>query len=756
MKNNIKGITNLDTINIRLVLDINSGISLCTAIDFIVNDDLFIRNIDNYSLTIFKDKVINISRSLELNKIKAPKFSLNPMSNPKIGVLDVETFSNSQGLGQVYSIGYTTLTNPEKINTYYLSDFGPSLNSDLLILTCINSMLESNYNNYYWYIHNMGKFDMVYIYKTLEEYNLNSKKEKFKLKSTYRNGKMLKLIISKQLPYKSKEIKITFLDSYNILQNSLDSLTKEFKVDHEKGVFPYSFVTEKTLNYIGETPDIKFYRNISVSEYNKIYNSKHWSLKEESLKYLKNDLLGLLEVLDKFKKDLFIEHNVDMTEGLTISRLALNKYLKYYLKSSNIPLINKLNQFNFIYSGYFGGRTEVFKPYGKSLFYYDVNSLYPKVALNKMPGLKCSYKKSFTENGLNLDNLFGVFRAKVKINNNYLGLLPVKTKLGLTFPIGEFEGVWPTPELKLAKDNGNEIKIIEGYDFEKVPSYFKDYNLELFESKKNSVGTKKLVHKSLLNNLLGRFGLNIIKPLTKIVNNNNLDYLFSTRKILSIKEITKNANLVCYNPIIDPDICSSHGIDYIKALSDNSNINIEKSIELFQDVSIIISALVTSYARVFMFKIMNEILKVGGQIYYTDTDSIITDIRLDPSLVGNELGQFKLEYEIKEGYFISNKTYCLVLKDGSTVIKCKGIRNDSLSLNDFQSMYYESKNIYATKTTAITNLSKGSVIIEDKKILLQHDVYLKRNKVYNKEGLWIDTKPLLYNNVEKNIVPIKK
>lgn len=43
-----------------------------------------------------------------------------------------------------------------------------------------------------------------------------------------------------------------------------------------------------------------------------------------------------------------------------------------------------------------------------------------------------------------------------------------------------------------------------------------------------------------------------------------------------------------------------HGVDYIKALTKNNNSNIEKNIDVFADVSIIIAALVTSYARVFM------------------------------------------------------------------------------------------------------------------------------------------------------------
>lgn len=37
-----------------------------------------------------------------------------------------------------------------------------------------------------------------------------------------------------------------------------------------------------------------------------------------------------------------------------------------------------------------------------------------------MPGINCSYIKTFSDNGLNLDNLFEVFKAIVKTNNNYL------------------------------------------------------------------------------------------------------------------------------------------------------------------------------------------------------------------------------------------------------------------------------------------------------------------------------------------------
>jgi hypothetical protein len=202
-------------------------------------------------------------------------------------------------------------------------------------------------------------------------------------------------------------------------------------------------VKKDNLNYIGETPHISHYRRLSISEYyDKVYVQDGWDLKKEAIKYLEKDLAILLEVLEKFSTSLFVEFYLQMTEGLTISRLALNLYLKRYSTNHEIPVINKLQHFNFINFGYYGGITEVYIPHGKNLKSYDVNSLYPYVALNPMPGTQCSYIESLDDSGLELDNLFGFFQAQVKTNDNlYIGLLPIKTDKGLIFPTGEFEGI---------------------------------------------------------------------------------------------------------------------------------------------------------------------------------------------------------------------------------------------------------------------------------------------------------------------------
>jgi hypothetical protein len=64
-----------------------------------------------------------------------------------------------------------------------------------------------------------------------------------------------------------------------------------------------------------------------------------------------------------------------------------------------------------------------------------------------------------------------------------------------------------------------------------------------------------------------------------------------------------------------------------------------------------------------MNQIKLDIIAAGGSLFYSDTDSIVTDLTLEklkevmPEKVGKELGQLKFEYTVSKGYFISNKVY---------------------------------------------------------------------------------------------------
>ena len=143
-------------------------------------------------------------------------------------------------------------------------------------------------------------------------------------------------------------------------------------------------------------------------------------------------------------------------------------------------------------------------------------------------------------------------------------------------------------------------------------------------------------------------------------------------------------------------------------------LNIIGHVDIFTDTSVAVSAMINSYARIFMHKVKLSILSLGGKIFYSNTDSIVTNLdleRLLPDLIGNKLGLLKPEYEINKGYFISNKTYYLNTKDNIEIIKSKGVNSNSLTLEDFELMYLKSQSVKGNKVYTKKDLSKGSVSI---------------------------------------------
>jgi hypothetical protein len=125
---------------------------------------------------------------------------------------------------------------------------------------------------------------------------------------------------------------------------------------------------------------------------------------------------------------------IQLKDGLKISSIAFKLFFFQYCREDSIPLIDNKIMYNNIRKAYYGGRTEVFKPNGINLNYYDVNSLYPFVAKQVMPGVKCSY---IIDNDIDLDKVFGYLYCDITAPSNiYLGLLPMIHKKGLIFPTG--------------------------------------------------------------------------------------------------------------------------------------------------------------------------------------------------------------------------------------------------------------------------------------------------------------------------------
>lgn len=207
-------------------------------------------------------------------KYNQPKFSIYAQDaslNPKIGVIDFETYGANLGLGNhnVYAAGFSLNNHTE---LFYIEPGKTS--EDFVNRFFFQILMNQDLNDYTIYVHNLGRFDSIFILKSL---NLN---ENITLTPLWKDTSILSLIINYY------DTKITLLDSLQLIPSKLEDILESFKCKIQKSKFPYNFVNKKTLFYIGNKPSKEFYVNISDQEYSSI-KIKDWDLKKETLNYLK-------------------------------------------------------------------------------------------------------------------------------------------------------------------------------------------------------------------------------------------------------------------------------------------------------------------------------------------------------------------------------------------------------------------------------------------------------------------------------------
>jgi len=103
------------------------------------------------------------------------------------------------------------------------------------------------------------------------------------------------------------------------------------------------------------------------------------------------------------------------------------------------------------------------------------------------------------------------------------------------------------------------------------------------------------------------------------------------------------------------------------------------------NVSISIASAITAYARIHMSQFKNSL---DFNLFYSDTDSIVTNKPLPSDKVGKEIGLMKLENTLKEGIFLAPKVYGGILSDGTEFTKVKGFK-DNLGYQEMKTLLNE-------------------------------------------------------------------
>jgi len=204
------------------------------------------------------------------------------------------------------------------------------------------------------------------------------------------------------------------------------------------------------------------------------------------------------------------------------------------------------------------------------------------------------------------------------------------------------------------------------------------------------INVKKMISAQYYENFIKEFvelndEIRKISPIHKIIgkNNNNTFYgrLGMNPERLE-EEITNNIEKDKYEKIIE---INGAFIGYKKK---------EKSIS-----NVLISASITSKARIKLYKGMKKVIENGGRVLYTDTDSIIAAFKKNKyeEKMNIEMGEIKFissdnDTIIEEGVFAMPKTYAIRYKDGREVVKIKGF-NVKPSFKEFKEKFYRKEEI---------------------------------------------------------------
>jgi len=492
-----------------------------------------------------------------------------------------------------------------------------------------------------------------------------------------------KSIYSAEIKKDKKKIKLRC--SYKLTLLSLKNFAKLAEIE-EKSIFPYKLLDENITEYMllqkehfnNENEYILF-----TEKYGNMPNIFN-ILKE----YCINDVHITKKAINKFWKIITENGLKNNNRILTAAKLSIENY--FY----NNHIIKKkisLKYDRLIRKGYFGGRTEVFGNPEENdiILHYDWNGMYAQCMCEKVLGGEITKSNKI----YNLEQP-GFYYINFYQNLEY-PILPTKYNKKLMFLNGFLEGWYWFEEILLAIDYGvTIIKIID-----RISCEYYDYFIKNFVTNNNNIRKISTLHKQIgknnNNTFYGRLGMDPERLEEEIISNiNNKNYIKTSEINGVFLGYTKN----------------------------------EKNIS-----NVLISASITSKARIKLYKGMMQIIKFNGKLLYTDTDSIIAAFNKNiyKNILDKPLGEVLFDSKdkntiINDAVFAIPKTYGIQYNDGREVVKIKGFNNvPNFSL--FKETFYNK----GTIETENTEWSKKDFIITNKKILKKTNLYSLDKRIWN-------------------------
>jgi len=581
-----------------------------------------------------------------------------------------------------------------------------------------NETLKST-KNLNLYAHNAAKFDMQFLLavliKNLEPTDsINIIQNKGKLVSVDLN------INAKVEDKKTNKVKVSFLDSYQLLPGSLNQLAKQFGVD-QKIVFDVKNIDQDT--------------DLDAMEFRLLtYNMK--------------DSIILFEILKKVSKMYLTKFNVNMFCAPTNSSLAMRIFRTNYLDQARDQInITSKEMYEMIKPAYMGGACDVYipkNPDGSTISYYDINSLYPSMmAMNKLPTGKYYIIKDTDMNIFDPKFDASFIRAHVECPHNIKVPLLQQIVDGKTIAgAGSWNGVFYVAELREAVKLGYTIKPSEAIVFEARNVFDKFineiYNMRLTFPKSDPMNW---ICKQTMNSSYGRFGMSPELSEIHILDKEGVNDFQSAKPIEDIKYFGDDKVMVTRT------ITRNESID-----TENSNHNLQISLPL--------AAAVTSHSRIQIHRLKME-AAARGILLYSDTDSLVCSDTLPTELLGKGLGLLKLECTAEKGVFLAPKVYALTgVKDGDKqlpdILKAKGIKNmEGLTFDVYEKLLNTDEVFISHQPKWFRNIIDGNITIKNLRTLTRITSG-KRQIVLNLNNMFVSTNNMIFDGAKVITPPIIK
>jgi hypothetical protein len=368
---------------------------------------------------------------------------------------------------------------------------------------------------------------------------------------------------------------------------------------------------------------INYFLKYSIKDLGKIVHLRKYKMPSYSddikkwIRYCNRDV----EILAKATLKLFKMFYGKVKFCFTLPAFTFLLYRRYFMKEKvygvKHKVVNDLER-----AAYCGGRVEVFREGDLyNVYHLDVNSMYPYVMLNPMP-VFCDRFYQSPSGDLMYELFYYLNRypkvhviAQVEVNvpDQAITPFPLKHNKKLYFPAGKFVTVLCTPELLLHKEYITKCYKLAVYKAKPIFTRFVKHFTRLKQAAKNRNDiTSYVIYKLMLNSLYGKFAQRVryYEKCGKL-----------NKSIGSF--LTKNGRFyVLFNNV------------YKRQKTKDAKYNV-----------VAISAVITSYARAYLYQIMKQCYNV----YYCDTDSVMCDYQSYKKLCklgyvnNNELGKLKLK-----------------------------------------------------------------------------------------------------------------